>query len=93
MQTRPFQSPFLPVTPSELEIITLHSFQQHEAAMAQQGGGTDISQAPSDHLWLQKSVAMILRLSLASLLRRTAVELYVLKSPSVPDNLCHYVLQ
>lgn len=50
MQTRPFQSTFLPVTPSELEIITLCSFQEHEAAMAHQGGGMDISQAPSDRL-------------------------------------------
>lgn len=41
---------FLPVTPSELEIITLHSFQEHKAAMAQQGGGMDVSQAPSDSL-------------------------------------------
>lgn len=39
-----------PLTPSELEIITLHSFQVQEAAMAQQGGGTDISQAPSARL-------------------------------------------
>lgn len=50
MQTRSFQWTFLPVTPSELEIITLHSFQEHETAIARQGGGMDISQAPSDRL-------------------------------------------
>lgn len=36
---------------------------------------------------------MILRLSIASSLGKTAVELYILKSSSVPDNLCHCVLQ
>lgn len=50
MQTRPFQLTFLPVTPSQPEIITLHSFQEHQAAMAQQGSGVDISQATSDSL-------------------------------------------
>lgn len=49
-QTPPFQPTFLPVTLSELGIITLHSFQEHEAAMAQQRDGMDISQAPSDCL-------------------------------------------
>lgn len=50
MQTRPFQLTFLPVTPSQPEIITLHSFQEHQAAVAQQGSGVDISQATSDSL-------------------------------------------
>lgn len=84
MQTRHFQLTFLSVTPSELEITTLHAFQVHEAAQE------DGHQPSTFRLPLQKRVAIILRLNTASLLSRTAVKLYVLKSPSKPDNLSLY---